>query len=360
METRQRAVWADVAKGVCILLVVLWHTVNKSYLTIEWTSAGPFPALWGIFGDALMTLRMPLFFAISGMFALSAYRKPWGQVIRSRVAKFLYLYLAWMLIHTAVLWFTPDFDTLSAGSAGEFAEQFFVTPPNLWYLYALALYFAAAKLLKRVPVPILLGAAALLAVVTAAGVLDTPGNRGSLLQNFVFFLLGLHLRPRAERLAETTTWRRTGLIALVYGTALAAMLLLSAQRIPTVWTLVSLLALVFGLSAAPLLGRIALIGDGLAWLGRRTLPIYVIHMPLLALLHTGVSGLLGEAPLIVAALYPALVTAALVAACLLIDRVLPAWLSDLPQAVSRDRWRSTRNRVAKVNGASRASSRVSH
>ncbi|WP_066361751.1 acyltransferase family protein [Herbidospora mongoliensis] len=360
METRQRAVWADVAKGVCILLVVLWHTVNKSYLAVEWTSAGPFPVLWGVFGDALMTLRMPLFFAISGMFALSAYRKPWAEVIRSRVAKFLYLYLAWMLVHTAILWFTPSFDTLSARSVGEFAEQFLITPPNLWYLYALALYFAAAKLLKRIPIPVLLGAAALLAVVTAAGVFDTPGNRGSLLQNFVFFLMGLHLRPLAERIAQTTTWRRTAIIGLVYGTALAAMLLLSAQRIPTVWTLVSLLAMVFGLSAAPLLGRLTLIGDSLAWLGRRTLPIYVIHMPLLALLHTGVSDLLGSAPLVVAALYPALVTGGLVAVCLLIDRILPSWLTDLPQLTRRDRWRSTRNRVAKVSGSSSASSNVNH
>nr|WP_062330720.1 acyltransferase [Herbidospora sakaeratensis] len=330
METRQRAIWADAAKGVCILLVVVWHTVNKSYLRIDWTSAGPFPALWGVVGDALMTLRMPLFFTISGMFALSAYRRPWGLVVRSRVAKFLYLYLAWMVVHTAVFWFTPAFDTLSARSPGQFAEQLLLTPPNLWYLYALALYFAAAKLLHRIPVPVLLGAAALLAVVTAAGVLDTPGNRGSLLQNFVFFLLGLHLRPWAERVATTTTWRRTAIVGLVYGTALAAMLLLSAQRIPAVWTLVSLLATVFGLSAAPLLGRLRLIGDGLAWLGRRTLPIYVIHMPLLAVVHTTTSGLPADAPLAVAALYPAAVTAALVAACLLIDRVLPAWLRDLP------------------------------
>lgn len=331
METRRRFLWADTAKGVCILLVVVWHTVNKSQLRIEWTSAGPFPALWGVAGDALMTLRMPLFFTVSGMFALSAYRRPWREVVRSRVARFLYLYLVWMLVHTTILWFTPDFDTLSARSVGEFAEQFFVTPPNLWYLYALAVYFAAAKLLRRLPAPVVLGAAALLAVVTAAGVLDTPGNRGSLLQNFVFFLLGLHLRPWAERLAATTTWRRTTIVAVVYGAALAAMLLLSAQRIPTVWTLVSLLATVSGLSAAPLIARLPLIGDGLARLGRRTLPIYVIHMPLLALLHTTVSGHLAAAPPVVAALYPAAVTAALVTACLLIDRILPPWLTGLPR-----------------------------
>ncbi|GAB1818555.1 hypothetical protein [Herbidospora sp. RD11066] len=53
-------------------------------------------------------------------------------------------------------------------------------------------------------------------------------------------------------------------------------------------------------------------------------------MPLLALLHTGLSGWLGGAPAVVVVLYPALVTAALVATCLLIDRFLPTWLKDLP------------------------------
>src|SRR5262245_4164499 len=72
-----RMVWPDVAKGVCILLVVLWHTVNKHYLQVDWRIGGPVPALWGFVGDQLMTLRMPLFFTISGMFAVSAFHRPW-------------------------------------------------------------------------------------------------------------------------------------------------------------------------------------------------------------------------------------------------------------------------------------------
>ncbi|MEO3854264.1 acyltransferase family protein [Acrocarpospora sp. B8E8] len=333
-----RAVWADVAKGVCILLVVLWHAVTKHYLQVDWQAGGAIPAMWGFFGDQLMTLRMPLFFTISGMFAVSAFHRPWRVVVRSRVAKFLYLYLVWMLIHTAILWFTPSFDTLSARSLGQFAEQLTITPPNLWYLYALALYFVAAKALKRVPVPILLGAAALLAVVAAADLIATPGNRGSLLQNFVFFLLGLHLRPHIERLAQHTNWRRAGAIGAVYAVALLAMAATATQQTPTIWTAVSLIATVFGLSAAPLVARWTHIGAALSWLGRRTLPIYVIHMPILALLHMAVAAPLSHASpaaqTVLAATYPLIVTALLVATCLLIEYGLKAaratWLFDLP------------------------------
>ncbi|WP_204039103.1 acyltransferase family protein [Acrocarpospora phusangensis] len=336
--TGTRAAWADVAKGACILLVVLWHTVNKHYLQVDWQAGGPIPAAWGFFGDQLMTLRMPLFFTISGMFALGAFHRPWRVVARSRVAKFLYLYLVWMLVHTAILWFTPSFDTLSARTLGQFAEQLTITPPNLWYLYALALYFAAAKALARVPAPVVLGLAALLAVVAAADLIATPGNRGSLLQNFVFFLLGLHLRPHIERLVRDTNWRRTGVLAAVYAVAALAMAVTAAQRIPTIWPMVSLVATVFGLSAAPLVARWAHVGAALSWLGRRTLPIYVIHMPLLALLHVAVAGRLSQAApavqTVLAVGYPVLVTALLVGACLLAERGLKAarttWLFELP------------------------------
>ncbi|MEO3859637.1 acyltransferase family protein [Acrocarpospora sp. B8E8] len=342
-STKTRAVWADVAKGVCILLVVLWHTLNKHYLQVDWKIGAPIPAMWGFFGDQLMTLRMPLFFTISGMFAVSAFHRPWRQVVRSRVAKFLYLYLVWMLIHTAILWFTPSFDTLSARSLGQFAEQLTITPPNLWYLYALALYFVAAKALHRVPVPILLGAAALLAVVATADLIATPGNRGSLLQNFVFFLLGLHLRPHIERLAQHTNWRRAGAIGAVYAVALLAMAATATQQTPTIWTAVSLIATVFGLSAAPLVARWTHIGAALSWLGRRTLPIYVIHMPILALLHVALIGRLSNASpavqTVLAVAYPVIVTALLVALCLLAEYGLKAaratWLFELASRRTR-------------------------
>ncbi|SDK31732.1 hypothetical protein [Nonomuraea jiangxiensis] len=42
--------WADTAKGVCILLVVLWHVVVKHYLRIDWRLDVPITGLWGLLG----------------------------------------------------------------------------------------------------------------------------------------------------------------------------------------------------------------------------------------------------------------------------------------------------------------------
>jgi uncharacterized membrane protein YcfT len=179
--------------------------------------------------------------------------------------------------------------------------------------------------------------------VAAADLIATPGNRGSLLQNFVFFLLGLHLRPHIERLTATTNWRRAAAVGAVYAVAALAMVVTATQQTPTIWTTVSLIATVFGLSAAPLVARWTHIGAALSWLGRRTLPIYVIHMPLLALLHVALLGRLSNASpavqTVLAVAYPVIVTALLVALCLLAEYGLKAaratWLFELASRRTR-------------------------
>ena len=66
-----RVGWPDVAKGVCIILVVLWHVVTKHAIAVA--GAGPVTDAWATLNAQLLPLRMPLFFLISGMFAAVSY-----------------------------------------------------------------------------------------------------------------------------------------------------------------------------------------------------------------------------------------------------------------------------------------------
>jgi uncharacterized membrane protein YcfT len=311
----------------------------KHYLQIGWRLEVPVTGLWGTLGDQLLTIRMPLFFTISGMFAVGALHRPWRVAARSRLVTFLYLYALWASVHGVLLSFAPGFDTTRPRDLAEFAGQLLITPPNLWYLYALALYFAVAKALRRMPPAVLLTAALALSVIVATGVLPEAGNRGQVLQNLVFFLAGLHLRPHLERLAATTGGRRAALAGLGYALALLAMAATGSQRVPGVWPAVCALAIVFGVRAAPLLAAVPVLGDGLARLGRRTLPIYVIHMPVLALLHEPLAGPLAAAAgtgrqYVLAAVHPIAMTALIVALCLLAEKALrgvrAAWLFEVP------------------------------
>lgn len=333
-----RAEWADAAKGVCILLVVLWHTIMKHYLQIDWHLSVPLPGAWGAFGDQLLPLRMPVFFTISGMFAAAAVQRPWSVVRRSRIAKFSYLYAVWFTVHTLVLSLVPRFDTVAAHSALDVLEQLTITPTNLWYLVALAVYFVVAKLTRRMPVAVVLGAAFLLSATASAGLLASPGNRGQLYQNLLFFLAGLRLRPWVTRLAAAATARRLLLGTVGYLVVMAAIQLLGVKRWFGVWPLACALAVLIGVLAAVQLGRWRRLATRLAELGRRTLPIYVIHMPLLALAHLALlrpfSALGPAAQLVLAVFLPPALTALLVWACLLLHRGLlsmgATWLFDLP------------------------------
>ncbi|TNH24463.1 acyltransferase [Micromonospora orduensis] len=334
----RRAQWADAAKGVCIILVVLWHVVVKDYLQVDWHVGVPVPGLWGALGEQFLPLRMPLFFTISGVFAANAVRRPWRVVARGRVAGFLYLYALWLLIHTVVLAVAPDFPTDRATSALGLLEQLTVTPSNLWYLYALALYFTLAKATRTAPRLLVLVPAGVLSAVAAAGLLETPGNRAGLYQNLVFFLAGLYLRPQIERWAATATGRRLVLTSGAYGLALAVMAVAGAQQWWGVWPLVSVVAVAFGVTAAARLERWPTLSGRLATLGRVTLPVYVIHMPVLAvlhrLLHEPVSGLgdVGQGLIVLG--YPVVLTGVVIGTSLAVHRGLLAvragWLFALP------------------------------
>ncbi|MFF0155858.1 acyltransferase family protein [Micromonospora sp. NPDC005203] len=333
-----RAQWADAAKGVCIILVVLWHVVVKDYLQIDWHVGVPVPGLWGTLGEQFLPLRMPLFFTISGVFAANAAQRPWRVVARSRIGGFLYLYVVWLLIHTAVLAAAPQLPTDRATSVLGLLEQLTITPSNLWYLYALALYFALAKATRRVPRALVLVPAAALSAIAAAGLLDTPGNRAGVYQNLIFFLAGLSLRQQIERWADTASGRRLVLTSGAYALALAAMAAAGAQQWFGVWTAASVLAVIFGITAAARLARWSALSDPLARLGRITLPIYVIHLPVLALLHrlllVGVSGLDRSAQGLIVLGYPILLSGLVIVLSLAVHRGLVAvharWLFALP------------------------------
>ncbi|MEV0426618.1 pyridoxal-phosphate dependent enzyme [Micromonospora sp. NPDC050495] len=339
-----RVRWADVAKGACIILVVLWHVIVKHYLQIDWRLDLPLPGAWGLFGEQLLPLRMPLFFTISGIFAAHAVARPWRVAARPRIARNLYLYATWLLIHTALLALAPGFPTDRATSLGGLLAQLTVTPSNLWYLYALALYFALAKALRRVHPAVLLAGAGALSALAATGLLDGPGNRGQVYQNLVFFLAGVHARGHLQRWAAAATARRLAGVGAAYAAALAGTALAGAAGWPGVRLLVSAVAVAFGLTAAARLAQLPVVGAALARLGRRTLPIYVLHMPVLALLHRLLAGPVGElngpGRLLLAVGYPVLLTAVVLALSLAVHRGLTAagahWLFDLPRRAGQN------------------------
>jgi uncharacterized membrane protein YcfT len=324
--TTAREGWADVAKGACIVLVVLWHVLTKHYLLVDWRLTLPVTGLWGTLGELFLPMRMPLFFTISGVFAAAAAARPWRTVAVPRVWTQYRIYLLWLMVHTAVFTLTPGFPSLHADTVPELLAEATVTPTNLWYLWALALYFVVGKLTMRVPTSVVLTVAFAVSVAASAGWLDSPGDRTQILQNLAFYLAGLRLHGPVRRLAAQGGRRLLLTAVPAFVIATLAITVLDASTWPGAAPAVSVLGVLAGIAVAAAVADRPGVHRVLGGLGRRTLPVYVMHMPVVALLDLVLKGPFSQAGdtvrLVLAATVPVVLTVVVVALCLGMHRLL--------------------------------------
>ncbi|MDA1358372.1 acyltransferase family protein [Glycomyces luteolus] len=328
MNRRSRAGWADLAKGICIILVILWHVITKHAHFVDWGPAQGLASLWAVSSAQLLPLRMPLFFLISGVFAAGAvFSADWSRT-RRRMALLFSLYALWLTIQTFALWaIAPDFDTARAHNVLEYLAELTISPTNLWYLLALGWYLAIARATRNAPAPLVLGAAFAAAAVAGTGILpDGLGNLWQVIQNLVFFLVGVRLRDLVTRVAGSVGVWKALAAGAAFAVGLGAVGYLDARAWFGVWTLLCLAAVYAGLSWCVLFDRwLPRASSPLLRIGRNTLPIYVLHMLPLAAIDrvvrgTGIEDALANHPTALG--YPVVLTALVIAICTLLHPLL--------------------------------------
>lgn len=280
--SRPRLVWPDVAKGACILLVVLHHVVTKHYdlvvpAQLAWAAFG-----WETVSHALKPVRMPLFFVVSGFFAASSLTRPWPRVAR-RAWSPAYLYVVWLTVMFGVFAVETELPMNRTRTLEEYALDLVIASTGLWFLYALAAYLLVARLTVRLPAPVVVAAAAALALATSAMPIE-EANRVSVLTHLVYFLLGARCRPLVLGVAG---WRAPGLVPGLTLLFLLATVALRHAGLPRGVDLLVLSAVgvPWGIQLAVQATRLQRTSAALAWLGRRTLPVYVLHVAVLGVVH---------------------------------------------------------------------------
>lgn len=308
--------WIDIAKGLAIFLVVLGHARSKVFIEMDGPSA--IVDAWSGVGGVLPIIRMPLFFAISGILAAKAVTRPWHAVVRPRVLNIYWVYAIWLIIGTLTFSFFQSFDTSIPRSPERFISELFVGTSYLWYLYALIAYFVLIKCLYRFRVPVL-AVGVLGCLVISADVLSfhVHGNLQSMVRSFVFFALGVYFGGTIKRHVES----RAATITFIGGVAGVALLVaanVSGARWLDAFASASLLMAILGLCR--LVSEY--VPAAVEYVGRNTLPVYVMHVPLLAACHAIVP--LVPVPLNGAlfALSPVLLALLAVVTCLVVHRAL--------------------------------------
>src|SRR6201994_5035211 len=151
-----RVDWVDYAKGICIIMVVMMHSVLGVELAAGQTG---FMHLVVMFARPF---RMPGFFLISGLFLAVVIDRDWRTYLDRKVVHFAYFYVLWVTIQFGFK--APGF-AAEAGWAHvgfEYLESFIEPFGTLWFIYLLSIFFVVIKLTRNIsPILVWLAAAAL-------------------------------------------------------------------------------------------------------------------------------------------------------------------------------------------------------
>jgi uncharacterized membrane protein YcfT len=216
-----RVDWVDYAKGICIVMVVMMHSVLGVELAAGQTG----------FMHVLVALakpfRMPDFFLISGLFLPLVIRRDWRTYLDRKVVHFAYFYVLWVTIQFGFK--APAFAAETSWShAGFLYLESFIEPfGTLWFIYLLPVFFVVTKLTRKIPPSAIWAVAAALEmahVVTGWTVIDEFCARfvyfysGYLFAGYVFALSDRARARPALALAGLALWAiaNGSLVALGY------------------------------------------------------------------------------------------------------------------------------------------------
>lgn len=276
---RSRVAWVDIAKGWCIVLVVMMHSAIGVGLAI-----GDTGWLHSVVAFA-RPFRMPDFFLVAGLFASRAIELPWRVFLDRRVIHFLYFYALWVLITLLA-----KAGVLEIATPASFLKAYlwsFVEPfSSMWFIYILPFLFLAARLTRTIPRGMVLAAAFVLHVAAATFPDDNIYAMGSFMSGWtvldsftlylLFFLVGHFQRDRIFRFAARVALRP----GLSLG-GLAAWALFNFAGVASGFERIPGLTVIFGLSGAYAVVALSSLLSatrwmrGLAYCGRHSLVIYL-------------------------------------------------------------------------------------
>jgi len=283
-----RLAWVDAARGVCVLLVVLLHVRIFVYAPLAPPTNGI--EIWTQLTEFFGAFRLPLLFVVSGLVASKRVRAGWSDR-RSvlRAVSLYWLYLVWLTVYAllSIVFISPGIP-FRVMTPLHYLEQVFVPDSMLWFIFALAASVVLLSSLHRVRPTVMLAVLAIASVATGA----MPLTRDEALwlhvvYYAVFFAVGVYLAPALRALAASRVrWR----VPLAVGAFVACQLLWQQSVEGTV--LESALRLLRDSSAVVL--SIIVIALLVRWrpfaatasaIGRRTLPIFVLQLPLIWVLY---------------------------------------------------------------------------
>lgn len=287
-----RVGWIDTAKCGAITSVVVFHVI------IFLNDVG-LAGTWNLVSGPLDTVQLPLFFFTAGLVAKRTLSLQFGVLMRTRVAKLVWLYALWSLMWAIVFDYVP-INRESPDAAGHpltrWLHSFVVPNESLWFIYALAAFFVVTWCTRKLPVSVQIGAAAALSIAAGSSLIEwDSGAVRKACMYFVFYVIALYGSDLVRRLAARVRWWQPTLAGAVYLALLMVAVPILGQSFPGLRLALGVVGVAAGVSVSVILARLT----WMTWsqhLGKYTLQIYLAHffivLGCIAALHideTGVS-----------------------------------------------------------------------
>ena len=278
MPATSRVAWIDTVKGAAILLVVLMHVATAASAQ-DWFDERVLDAM-----SPLRTVRMPLFFAMAGYFFLRRIDRPWSWQVQNRLGPFLWLFglwsALWALWAQVFPWNEEAYTPLTVLAVPLDPEY------GPWFIYALAIYYLAVKLMHPLPLWLQFGIGAVVSLPMAFGLVTIDNFAWErTLTHFAIFQFGVYGHCTIAAIADRVSVAMLVLVGGAFVVSFGILIALSGAITSPAWLPLTALGMSTGIIASALIARY-LPWLRLDWFGRHTLPIYLLHLPVIGVLLT--------------------------------------------------------------------------
>lgn len=315
---KQRLTALDGTRGLAVIAMVFGHVLLWGH------AAAPHGALDAV-SRLFNSFRMPVLMLVSGYLAHSLLSRPIARTL-DRCIHFAWIYMIWLAPLLLLSPFGNDLSLLN------YVDNLSRPMTSLWFLWVLGLFTLSVPFSRLVPRGLVLAVALGLGMVSFAALLPlrTYSFQNAAIYALMFYA-GLLYRPEIERaLAADISWHL--LVKLVGAAAVATLsakllrILCGHDLLGGVQRLAICLAALYGIRV--IVDRVAGMAR-LVRLGRNTLPIYVLHLPLMMIVRDPVAIVAGP-------LTPIACTILLIAGSLLLHGA--AKQANLSWLFERPRW----------------------
>lgn len=287
-QPTSRIEWIDVAKGVAIMMVTAFH----ANMVVEWSQVDT--GFSKNLHSFLSSFRMPLFFTVSGLFAKSSVKGSWPSLWNRRLETYIWLFLLWS---TAFWLFANVFPLENDPTFGTEIEDLLkaILRPIafIWFLWCLAVFFVVTKLTYKINSRIMLPS---LVALSIAGFMlrQSPPQQGLLgfIQgslayiNALSYLIFFWAASRYGNFivsAVPASPKSIALLVLAFTLCRYGSLKIEPAVLRSLLTLMAACAGVLLLLSASRGCSVFFpkIGDYLRAVGARTVPLYVLQIPVM-------------------------------------------------------------------------------